>query len=143
MKAFTALRVILYCCLAVPAAAQSTFAGLHLSGRPMLYLTEASGRETKGRLASLTDDALTITVKKSTRTFTPDELRLIERRGDSLGNGIAAGLVIAGVCLFTCAQGVSSGGQLAKVAFVNGLFPVALDAVHIGRTRVWPGPPGP
>ena len=62
----------------------------------------------------------------------------MERRGDSLANGIVAGMVIAAVCLFTCAQGVSSGGQLAKVAALNGLFIVGLDAVHIGRTRIWP-----
>lgn len=142
MRTLTALRVLLYCCLTVPAMAQSTFADIHVKGHPTIYVTQASGREIKGKLATLTDEAVTITVKNSTRTFAANEVVRIERRGDSLDNGVVAGLIVAAVCLFTCAQGVSSGGQLAKVAVVNGLFAVALDAVQIGRTRIWPAAKG-
>ena len=79
MKAITALSVLLYCLVALPAMAQSTFAGVQVKPHATLYVTEPNGVETKGRLATLTDDAVTLTLKNSTRTFTPDELVHIGR----------------------------------------------------------------
>jgi hypothetical protein len=129
--------VALCCCTAVNAGAQ-TFSGLNLTGHPTLYVTGVDGRETRGKLATLRDDALTLQLKNAMKTFVPQEVALVERRGDSLRNGAIAGAVIAGVCMFTCLQGVSSGGQLAKVALTNAVIPVAIDALYRGRTRIWP-----
>ena len=70
MRVLTVLRVLVYCCVAVPATAQSTFAGVQVNGHPTLYVTLATGRAFKGKLATLTDDALTIAIKSTTRTFT-------------------------------------------------------------------------
>src|SRR5258705_3665752 len=114
MRYLTMLRVLVYCCVALPAGAQtrfaapSTFAGVKVKNHATLYVTETSNLETKGRLVSLTDQAITLQLKNAIWTFTPDEVVLIERKGDSLKNGAIAGAVIAGVCLLTCAQGVSS-----------------------------------
>jgi hypothetical protein len=65
------------------------------------------------------------------------DVALIERRGDSLRNGVIAGLAIGGICAFTCAIELR-GGALAQAMAVNALIPVAIDALHRGRTRVWP-----
>jgi hypothetical protein len=138
MRIMTALLVLLCGGLALPASAQTTFADLRITGHPTLYVTELTGRETKGKLSSLRDEAITLQIKGATKTFAPSEVAMIERRGDSLKNGAVAGAVVAGICLLTCAQGVSSGGQLARVAFSNAMLPVVIDAAYIGRTRIWP-----
>jgi hypothetical protein len=121
---------------AVPAIAQS-FGTLDVKPGRTLFVVDPSGRETQGRLVTLSPSSLTLDVKGRARTFTPADVALIERRGDSLRNGVIAGLAIGGICVFTCAIELR-GGALAQAIAVNALIPVAIDALHRGRTRVWP-----
>jgi hypothetical protein len=138
MRAITALRILLYCGLTVPAAAQSTFAGVKVKHHATLYVTEKNSRETKGKLVSLTDEAMTLQLKDAIRSFTPDELVLVERRGDSLKNGAIVGAMLGSLCAFlTCAMELT-GGRLAGAAFEAAALPVGIDAINRGRTRIWP-----
>jgi hypothetical protein len=138
MRSITALRVLLYCCVAVPAMAQSTFAGVQVKGGTTLFATDHTGHETKGKLVGLTDSALMLQLKDSTRTFTPDELALIERKGDSLKNGAIVGVILGVWCAIICGQGLDSPHQLPAAVAKEVLIPIGIDAAIQGRTKIWP-----
>jgi hypothetical protein len=138
MRTLIALRVLTYCCIAIPASAQATFADLHVKGKPTVYVTNLLGRETKGKLVEVRDAVITVHTRQAIRTFTPDEVLLIERKGDSLKNGAIWGIILGAYCALVCGQGVASGREYAGVVAYNFSLPIAVDAVLPGRTRIWP-----
>jgi len=128
-----------------------TFANLQPGGLPVVYVTDRAGHETTGKLLRITDADLTIAINGAERTFSANDVALVERRGDSLKNGAIAGLVVG------LGMGVLSGGladcpgdhpggscpafRIVGVA-LSGAFYTAIgtgiDAAIQGRTRIWP-----
>ena len=134
------------------AIAQSpVFEGLQLKGLPVVYVTERTGRETAGRLVSLTESALVVNVSGADQTFNPADVVRIERRGDSLKNGAIIGAafgLITGAMLNECAGGGSGprgeGCPGARIGLALGgaaiwaAIGAGIDALIPGRTRIWP-----
>jgi hypothetical protein len=131
------------------AYAQATFANLRLEGLPTVYVIERTGQETRGTLLTLTDSTIAIDVDGTTRTFTPDQLSLIEKRGDSLKNGTIIGFVTGGLLsilpagLADCSGGTAGcAGQRVLMWAIGTAFYTAvgagIDAAIPGRTRIWP-----
>jgi hypothetical protein len=66
-----------------------------------VWVTDAQGREVKGRIATLAADGFTLNGGAS-RTFTEADVRLVvERRSDSVGNGALIGMAIGGGVIAT------------------------------------------
>jgi hypothetical protein len=131
------------------AHAQSTFGSVQATGLPTVFVTDRSGQEIKGTLERLTESEIAILVNGTTKTFMPDEVSTIERKGDSLKNGALIGLgfgAITGVLtmgLADCPAGNSScpGERLAMILLNAGIYTAvgtAIDAAIPGRTRIWP-----
>ena len=147
MRFITALRVFAYCCVAVPASAQATFANVRPEGLPTVFVTDRAGQVTKGQLVGLTDAAIVVKTDLLTRTFAPADVGVIERKGDSLKNGtligLAAGLLFAGTMVTSdCPRHNCAGARLAFGLPMIGLYTAigtAIDAAIPGRTRIWPG----
>jgi len=144
MRSVTVIRTLVYCLIALPAMAQSTFAGVRLDKLPTVFVTDRSGTETAGKLVKLTDSIVELQTDYGDKTFTADEVSVIERQGDSLKNGTLIGL---GVGLFGDALVLSSchrdcGSGTAFFALLTaGLYTAigtAIDAAVPGRTRLWP-----
>jgi len=118
-----------------------------------IYVTDAQGREIKGKIHSLSPDALTLGADGS-ETFAAREVSAIrERRPDSLKNGALIGLGVGGglalVACFSFAEGSDDGGWCAAVVgFYGGVgagLGVGIDALIPGQKRVAyraPGAPG-
>ena len=119
------------------------------------YVVDRAGRETAGKMVSLTDSSVILDIGTGHRTFTPEQLTRIERRGDSLRDGVITG-TLAGAALgvsvalagLATVGGSSSGSERAAVFLGGGaLFAglgaavgTALDALRTGRTLLWEAP---
>jgi hypothetical protein len=85
-----------------PCAAQEPvrdFSQLNTRLKPgdTIWVTDAQGREVKGRINSLAPDSLGVDAG-GFRTFSAGEVSMIQlRQGDSLGNGALIGLAVGGV----------------------------------------------
>jgi hypothetical protein len=148
MRFITVLRLLIYCCVAIPASAQSTFANMRREALPTVFVTDRAGHETRGQLLSMTDAELTVKTDLITRTFTPDEVSVVERKGDSLKNGTLIGLGVgtwaAGMFVAGCVGSHShcSPWVIPWALGVTGLYTAlgaGIDAAIPGRTRIWPG----
>ena len=149
MKAVIAASLVSLVAIAHPAQAQPTFARLQPSGLPTIFVTDRNGLETQGKLVQITDSAIIIKVDGVPRTFTADEVSLVERKGDSLKNGTIAG-VTTGIVLGVLSMGLADcpgggsrcpGARVAGVALsaaFYGAIGVGIDALIPGRTRIWP-----
>ena len=135
------------------AQAQATFGGVQTPGLPTVFVTDRSGQEIKGTLQRLTESEIAIVVNGTTRTFTPDEVSTIERKGDSLKNGALIGLAFGAVSglltvgISDCPAGNSScpTERVAMMLLSTGVYTAigtAIDAAIPGRTRIWPQKPG-
>jgi hypothetical protein len=121
-------------------------ARLHVGQR--IWVTDASGREVRGRLERLSSDGLVLKTDRLHTFVAPDVRRVRARDRDSLKNGTLIGLGVGGGlgvawCLGAIAD--DSGDIDARVECAEGLtvFPglgaligVAVDAVIPGRLRV-------
>lgn len=145
----TVWLLLVLCGPAATARAQSTFSSVHVNGLPTVYVTDRTGQETRGKLVSFTESAIALEVNGATRTFTADEVSLIERRGDSLKNGTIIGLVFGGVAgvlaggLADCSEGRGgcAGARVAGTLLAVGFYAAVgagIDAAIPGRTRIWP-----
>src|SRR5262245_64170982 len=134
------------------AQAQASFGGVQSPGLPTVFVTDRSGEETKGILQRLTESEISVLVDGTTKTFTPDEVSTIERKGDSLKNGALIGLSIGAVTgvltmgLSDCPTSNSScpAQRWAMVLLNAGIYTAigtAIDAAIPGRTRIWPQKP--
>jgi hypothetical protein len=147
MRYLTILRVLIYCCVAIPAGAQTTFANARTEALPTVFVTEASGAQLEGQLIGLTESAIVIKTGTLTKTFTPADVKIIERKGDSLKNGALTGLAIgaigAGFYARSCMHyGHCTAAVVPVMLIGTGLYTAigtAIDAAIPGRTRIWPG----
>ena len=144
MRFMTVLRVLAYCCVAVPAGAQTTFANIRTEALPTLYVTDLTGHQTTGQLVGLTESALTIQTAAATRTFQASEVSHVDRKGDSLKNGtligLAVGVVGSGVLAGSCMR-YHCRGIVPFLVLNTGIYTAigtAIDAAIPGRTRIWP-----
>jgi len=110
-----------------------------------VWVTDAQGREVKGRITSFAPDSMGID-GDGARTFKAVEVRLVEnRRHDSLANGTLVGLaagfgVGAGLTYAACSGDECSwGGAAALVLLVTGAgagVGAGVDAAMPGRRQV-------
>ncbi|MBW8885444.1 MAG: hypothetical protein JF612_11885 [Planctomycetia bacterium] len=128
---------------ATSAQAQGTFANLSAQGLPIVYVTDRTGHETEGKLLRLTDTTIVVEEPTGARTFSIDQVSLVERKGDSLKNGGIIGAIfgaVTGVALG--ADCTDCGGTRVAAAVINtGLWAAigaGIDALIPGRTRIWP-----
>lgn len=122
-----------------------------------VWVTDAQGREVKGKIQSLSADALALTAGDP-RTFAARDVSIIrDRQRDSLKNGTLIGLAIGGGLAAVWCTGaavddspsVSAGTECAEglIAFggLGTLLGLGLDAAIPGKMRVVyraPGAPG-
>jgi len=124
---------------------------VQLEGLPTVFVTERTGKETRGQLVSLTESVLVVNVSGAEQTFRPADVVRIERRGDSLKNGAIIGAafgLITGALLNECAGGGSGangeGCLGARIGLALGgaaiwaAIGAGIDALIPGRTRIWP-----
>jgi hypothetical protein len=144
MRSLTFLRTFVYCLIALPAMAQSTFAGARLDALPTVFVTDRGGTETAGKLLGLTDNVLQLRTVDGDKTFTADEVSLIERDGDSLKNGTLTGfyvgllldLMVLKGCHGDCGSGTTAFSLISTGVYTA--IGTAIDAAVPGRTRIWP-----
>lgn len=134
-----AAAVLLYA--ADPAQAQADFTGLRAKPGDIVHVTETSGVEVSGRLASISSSSLSIDGHR----FEPNDVMKIERRGDSLLNGVLIGMGAGAaqawlnVALGECGSAVECRkwpSALAPVV-VYGAIGAFIDWRHKGRTVVY------
>jgi hypothetical protein len=158
MRFMTILAALVCCGAAVPASAQApsaqaTFGQVRAEGTPTVYVTDRAGQETMGQLITFSESEITIKTGALTKTFTAAEVSLVERKGDSLKNGLiigtviglaASSLAVGEVCLGQ--SGHSCVGQRIAFTLIGTAFYAAvgagIDALIPGRRRIWPGTPG-
>ena len=129
------------------------FSTVRVAGLPRLYVEDRSGKEVAGRLISVSDAALVVAIDGAPRTFTPADVTKVERRGDSLKNGMIIGAVVGLLgpliadCPGTARVGRQGGCAGARVGYALGGMAIwagigaGIDALIPGRTRVWPVQP--
>jgi hypothetical protein len=115
-----------------------------------VWVTDAQGREIKGKITSLAAEALALKADGS-RTFSAADVRLVEeRRGDSLLNGGLIGFGIGGVgfgltCLATIDDQDRGWCALVTVVYggIGAAAGVAVDALIPGKKIVVYRAPAP
>ena len=155
--------IVMQACIQ-PALAQSvgsSFSGLGLE-LPVIYVADESGRETAGRLVTLTDTSLVIDTGSGHQRFEAAEVTRIQRTGDSLKSGAIVGALAGGAIALTFAlrddgcgavldrsqfvivQKTSCpGAKTAAVLTYAGLgsaVGTAFDAAVSGRAVLWEAP---
>ena len=147
-----ASTVILFSALALSAPAMAQTPGAaetRVKGFPIVYVTDPTGREIKGKLVSWNGSTIVIRAGGTDRTFGPGEMVRVDLRGDSLKNGALIG---AGFGLFMGAvssgiadcpgrggggcAGARVGFTLLGTAFYAAIG-TAFDALIPGRTPLW------
>jgi len=154
-KVALALAVISLLLAFALAAAQEpvrTFDQLDTRLKPgdTVWVTDAQGREIKGKITSLAAEALALKADGS-RTFSAADVRLVEeRRGDSLLNGGLIGFGIGGVgfgltCLATIDDQDRGWCALVTVVYggIGAAAGVAVDALIPGKKIVVYRAPAP
>jgi len=127
------------------------FAQLNTRLRPgdTIWVTDAQGREVKGRIAAVGTDALTVDGGGS-KTFSAGDVRLVmERRHDSLANGALIGLGVGGIgtglaCLASADEGQDQWCLAAAVVYggIGAAIGLGIDAVIPGKKVVVYRAPG-
>jgi hypothetical protein len=132
-------------CLARPAAAQIPDQSYQSNGKvkgfQIVYVTDALGSETKGKLLSWIGSEIVLETGDGSRTYKPGEAVRMDLRGDSLKNGalvgLGVGLAMGGLAAAGCDCG---GGDAAIVVFSAAFYTfvgVGIDALVPGRTPLW------
>ena len=114
-----------------------------------VWVTDAQGREVSGKIQVLSPDAITLK-DGGGRTFAAGDVRLIvERRGDSLGNGALIGLGVGGLGIGLACLATVEGSDMewcAMGALVYGAvgagIGVGIDAMIPGKKLVTYRAPG-
>jgi len=120
--------------VALPAAAQEGFP--QVKAGESVRVTDLSGSRLAGRIEALTNDALTV----QGRVLGVAQVAKIERKGDSLWNGLAigagAGLLLPLLPTESCSN-QSTAGCVASGIVTGALLGLAIDAIHRGYTTVY------
>jgi hypothetical protein len=114
-----------------------------------IWVTDAQGREIKGKITSLGPDALVVD-SGGTRTLPAADVRLIqERRRDSYKNGTFIGLGVgAGLTVALCAAYAEEGDEgacavaVAAYGGIGAAIGLGIDALIPGKKRVAYRAPG-
>jgi len=117
-----------------------------------VWVTDAAGREVKGKIVDLAPGALTVKADAS-RTYGPADVNLIhERRPDSFKNGALIGLGVGGGLSLGLCLAASESEDYGWCAFAAGIYGgvgagigVGIDALIPGKKLVAyraPGTPG-
>jgi hypothetical protein len=152
--ALAAISLLLAVALAAAQEPVRSFDQLDTRLKPgdKVWVTDAQGREIRGRVAALEADSLTIDAG-GLKSFAASDVRfVVERRGDSLGNGALIGLGVGGATFGVACYANTSGSDQdwcpLVTAFYGGVgaaVGVAIDALIPGRKLVVyraPGAPG-
>jgi hypothetical protein len=141
----------------IPATAhgqiQQNWPNLDTAGLPTVTVLDVRGAETSGRLLRISPASLVLLVDGMERTFDADQVRRIDRRGDSLKNGAIIGAVV-GVVMGALSAGISDcpgddpGGDCpgfrAAAVFIStpvyAAIGTGIDALVVGRTRLYDAP---
>jgi hypothetical protein len=155
-------RCMLMLALAVTpglASAQDTtqkWPGLSIAELSTVYVLDDTGAETSGKLVRLNADSIVILAEGGERRFDAARIRRVQKRGDSIRNGVIIGAVVGavlggiGVGIADC-PGVDQNGCAAARA---GMFVLStsiytalgagIDALVVGRTTLYTAaPPAP
>ena len=113
-----------------------------VKGFPIVYVTDALGSETKGKLLSWVGSETVLQTGDGSRTYKPGEAVRVDLRGDSLKNGALIGLgvgsamgALAGAACLDC--GGARAAILLTVAGVYTFVGIGIDALVPGRTPLW------
>jgi hypothetical protein len=132
--------------LPLPAAAQipdqSYQPNDKVKGFPIVYVTDARGSETKGKLLSWIGSEIVLETGDGPRSYKPGEAVRMDLRGDSLKNGaligLGVGLAMGGLGAAACLEcGAGRATILATVAGLYTFVGVGIDALVPGRTPLW------
>src|SRR5688572_13350246 len=137
MKIITGLVWLGLAIASTPATAQpADFSSMDVSGTPRVIVTDRSGGETTGRLVVWLPSSIVVDTNGAKRSFTPAEAVRIDRRGDSLKQGmiIGAALGTLGGLISDCPQGrASCGGQRVGITLIGmgiwGAIGAGIDAL--------------
>lgn len=97
-------------------------------------VTDGAGTKFKGTLIAVRDDEIDVLTKAGTRTVNFESIRRIERRGDSVKNGLVKGALCGAAYMML--TGASLWGA-AIGAFDGGFIGFLIDALHRGWTPVY------
>jgi hypothetical protein len=141
-----------------PLDAQESFPGLQYILRPgdTVFVTDDTGTVTRGRLAAVGPSTLRLVADGTEREWSAATIRRLERRGDSLKNGIIAGAVSGGLFGFfgLATAGGGGGGEafpivasdrdiliaLGALTGAGAAIGAGVDALIPGRTLVYQRP---
>lgn len=143
---FVALLVLGSLSFSVIARAEDRAALASLAGRGTeVYVTYIDGIERRGRLAGVSDDGLRITFGGRVTVVPWEEIVTVDRRGDPVGDGAlkGAGIAVALYGLGALAAGARADEALsfaASAALAWGTVGAIVDALNVGRTRVFVSP---
>jgi hypothetical protein len=147
MRLSTRAAVILaLALLALPALAAAQepvrdFAQLNTRLRPgdTIWVTDAQGREVKGRILSLGAEELTLE-GRGDRTFrAPDVTAITVRRSDSLGNGALIGLAVGGLGTGLACLATAEGQDKEWCVLVAAVYGGIGSAIGVGIDALIPG----
>jgi hypothetical protein len=139
---------------AKPAAAQqvSSFEQLQLLVKPgdTVYVTDAAGVTTKGKIQSLSADSLRLATNKAVKDFSQkDAARIRQWRSDSLANGAAIGAAsgagFGAVMAILCAASGDCGAELewmliGSFAAIGTGVGAGTDALIVSRHTIYKAP---
>lgn len=146
--------MVLGCALATPAGAQQTggvWPGLDTSKLQTMFVTDAAGEKTSGKLLRIDPDALALLVNGQERRLDRGTIVKVQKR-DSLRNGaiigaavgLAVGLLSAGIS--DCPgepSGRCAGFRATAVVMSTAIYAglgVGVDLIFPGRTTVYRAP---
>ena len=153
VKLISVCIVIATLATSIPAAAQTSAPPPPtVRGTPTVYVTDTSGRETRGKLIKWDAAAIVLQTGSTTRTFAPGEAVRVDLRGDSLKNGAIFGAVV-GAAVGAFMFGFSDcpgfhqscpGFRVGVIVGSTGIYSaigMATDAMIPGRTPLWQAAP--
>lgn len=118
--------------------------GMSLKSGETVFVTDGSGRETRGRFATVSDSGLTLSVDGQFFDIASKDIREVARRGDSMKNGFLIGAGVGAGLSAVVAAAYQTPAYLAIGAPINaafwGGFGVLVDYLIKGRTVVFRAP---
>jgi hypothetical protein len=144
----TGCVAFLFMLQAVPAAAQGTFGTLPVKVRlgEKIIVQDAQGAVTEGTIQEVSDSTLVVNYYrgpvtdpslKTTRTFTPDEVRRVLKRGhiwDGAIKGALVGLIPAGIFAAAECYDCGEGSFTLFTVSVGAAIGVGIDALFGPKT---------
>lgn len=137
------------------ASAQDTtqqWPGLSTSELSTVYVLDDTGAETSGKLVRLNPDSIVILADGGERRFDAARIRRVQKRGDSIRNGVIIGAVV-GAVLGGISAGIADcpGVDQSCAGARAGMFVVStsvytaigagIDALVVGRTTLYTAAP--